>query len=200
MLVVTLVNAAVENFNAQIRSFLKERGLLANVGYRVRTLHSMCADIVLDNPGLVALGDGFVILDDRETSDILSDAVSAYLRADPAMVEEKPIAADLEGHRREAVVRDDVPGLLTEIAAPSSSAPRISTLMPEQVMENVTRFDQPLILVEMCANIYASYQRGLNYRGAVDFQDLIRLALRALEQDVTLLRRLRARWRYILED
>ncbi|MBK8026458.1 MAG: UvrD-helicase domain-containing protein [Chloroflexi bacterium] len=199
VLVVTLVNAAVENFNAQIRSFLKERGLLANVGYRVRTLHSMCADIVRDNPGLVALGEGFVILDDRETSDILSDAVSAYLRADPAMVEQL-IAADLEGHRREAVVRDDVPGLLTEIAGAFIQRAKDLTLMPEQVMENVTRFDQPLILAEMCANIYASYQRGLNYRGAVDFQDLIRLALRALEQDVTLLRRLRARWRYILED
>ncbi len=50
-----------------------------------------------------------------------------------------------------------------------------------------------------CA-IYADYQRALAYRGALDFDDLIRLALRALELDAEYLQRLRARWPYILED
>ena len=48
--------------------------------------------------------------------------------------------------------------------------------------------------------IYAGYQRALAYRGAVDFDDLIRLALLALESDSRLLERLRYRWPYILED
>ncbi len=52
----------------------------------------------------------------------------------------------------------------------------------------------------MGAAIYADYQRALAYRGAVDFDDLIRLALQALESDEALLLRLRQRWPYILED
>ncbi|MCK6579643.1 MAG: ATP-dependent helicase [Anaerolineae bacterium] len=199
VLIVTLVNAAVENFTTQIRGFLKDRGLLMNVGYRVRTLHSMCADIVRDNPGLVALSDGFAILDEREAADILSDAVTAYLRAEPNAADHL-LAADLDDGRRAALVRDDLPGLLTDIASAFIQRAKDLALLPEQVLENLQRFDQPLPLAAMCAAIYASYQRGLNYRGAVDFQDLIRLALQALERDEALLRRLRARWRFILED
>ena len=52
----------------------------------------------------------------------------------------------------------------------------------------------------MGAEIYADYQKALYYRGGVDFDDLIRLALDALELDQDLLARLRHRWPFILED
>ena len=52
----------------------------------------------------------------------------------------------------------------------------------------------------MGAEIYADYQRSLAYRGVVDFDDLIRLALEALRRDADYLARLRQRWPYILED
>ncbi|MCX6035707.1 MAG: ATP-dependent helicase, partial [Chloroflexi bacterium] len=48
--------------------------------------------------------------------------------------------------------------------------------------------------------IYTDYQRALAYRGAVDFDDLIRLAIDLLENDAEFLERLRYRWPYILED
>ncbi|NWG33338.1 MAG: ATP-dependent helicase, partial [Chloroflexi bacterium] len=49
-------------------------------------------------------------------------------------------------------------------------------------------------------SIYADYQRALAYRGAVDFDDLIRLALTLLESDEEYLERLRYRYPFILED
>jgi DNA helicase II / ATP-dependent DNA helicase PcrA len=52
----------------------------------------------------------------------------------------------------------------------------------------------------MSCAIYADYQRALAYRGAVDFDDLTRLAVRALNSDDKFLERLRYRWPYILED
>jgi len=48
--------------------------------------------------------------------------------------------------------------------------------------------------------IYDDYQRALTYRGAVDYDDLIRLALLVLRSDADYLARLRYRWPYILED
>jgi DNA helicase-2/ATP-dependent DNA helicase PcrA len=48
--------------------------------------------------------------------------------------------------------------------------------------------------------IYTDYQRALAYRGAVDFDDLIRLAIDLLENEAEFLERLRYRWPYILED
>jgi DNA helicase-2/ATP-dependent DNA helicase PcrA len=49
-------------------------------------------------------------------------------------------------------------------------------------------------------SIYQEYQRSLTYRGAVDFDDLIRLALAALRADPALVARLREQWPFILED
>ena len=43
VLVVTLVNSAVSNFAGRVARFVQERGLLPHVGYRVRTLHGLCA-------------------------------------------------------------------------------------------------------------------------------------------------------------
>ena len=66
VLVVTLVNAAVDNFRQQINDAIKKRSLLPNYGYRVRTLHSLAHEIVRERPGLVGLADDFGIIDDNE--------------------------------------------------------------------------------------------------------------------------------------
>jgi len=55
-------------------------------------------------------------------------------------------------------------------------------------------------LARVCAEIYEDYERALRYRGAVDFQDLICLALRVLKSDPAYLESLRRKYRTILED
>jgi DNA helicase-2/ATP-dependent DNA helicase PcrA len=49
-------------------------------------------------------------------------------------------------------------------------------------------------------SIYAAYQQALKYRGAVDFEDLIRLAYKVLKNNPDYLAKLRRRWPVILED
>jgi DNA helicase-2/ATP-dependent DNA helicase PcrA len=71
---------------------------------------------------------------------------------------------------------------------------------PERLKEQMINLPVPLPLAEMGLEMYENYQRALAYRGAVDFDDLIRLALSALEWDALLLDRLRQRWPYVLED
>ena len=55
-------------------------------------------------------------------------------------------------------------------------------------------------LLDFGIRIYTDYQRSLFTRGAVDFDDLIVLALQALDTDEGFLHRLQARWPYVLED
>ncbi len=50
ILIVTLVNSAVDNFSSRIAGFVKEARLLENVGYRVRTLHGLAHDILTVSP------------------------------------------------------------------------------------------------------------------------------------------------------
>ena len=71
---------------------------------------------------------------------------------------------------------------------------------PEIIRAQLDQRPEPLPLLEMGWAIYADYERALNYRSALDYDDLIRLALRALELDGDYLKRLRHRWPYILED
>src|SRR5512136_522817 len=74
VLIVTLVNSAVDNFYQRVSGFVSSAGLLPNLGYRVRTLHGLAHDIVRERPGLVGLADDFQIIDERLTEQILEDA------------------------------------------------------------------------------------------------------------------------------
>ena len=83
VLVVTLVNSAVDNFARRVAEFVRGRGLLPGVGYRVRTLHGLAHDIVRERPGLVGLADDFQIVDEREADEIRQEAVEAWVAAHP---------------------------------------------------------------------------------------------------------------------
>jgi DNA helicase-2/ATP-dependent DNA helicase PcrA len=73
-------------------------------------------------------------------------------------------------------------------------------LIPEEIRRALDRYGSTLPLAEMCWQIYFDYQRSLSYRGGVDFQDLIRLALKAVQEDKAYLLRLQHQFPYILED
>ena len=73
-------------------------------------------------------------------------------------------------------------------------------LTPDSLRAKLDASFAPLPLAELGWSIYADYQRALAYRGAVDFDDLIRLALTLLQNDEEYLERLRFRYPFILED
>ncbi len=199
VLVVTLVNAAVDNFAQRVRELLEGAGLLGNFGYRVRTLHGLCSDIVRERPDLVALQEGFAILDEREADGILQDAARSYVRLHPETAEAY-LKADLKDQQRERVLAQDWETHAVEIARAFVKLAKDERLLPDELATRLAGHHTALPLAEMCIQIYSDYQRGLNYRGAVDFQDLIRLALDALETDETFLKRLREHFPYVLED
>ncbi len=199
VLVVTLVNAAVDNFARRVAEFVQERGLIPNYGYRVRTLHGLAHDIVRERPGLVGLSDDFQIVDERLADEIRQEAAEAWLRAHPFDLDEF-MASDLDERKQDWVRRDRWPLLVSDIALGFIRTAKDLGLGPEDLRERLGEFLMPLFLAEMGCDIYADYQRALAYRGAVDFDDLIRLALQALRSDETYLNRLRYRWPYILED
>ncbi|PKO23790.1 MAG: ATP-dependent helicase [Chloroflexi bacterium HGW-Chloroflexi-1] len=199
VLVVTLVNSAVDNFARRVAGFVQARGLLPHVGYRVRTLHGLAYDIVRERPGLVGLADDFQIVDERDAGQILQDAAEAWLSAHPYAADDylDPL---LEDRKRDWVRRDQWPRLVSDIAASFIRQAKDLRTTPPVLRYALDELPAAPPLVEMGYAIYADYQRGLTYRGAVDYDDLIRLALLALELDGEYLSRLRARWPYILED
>ncbi len=199
VLVVTLVNSAVDNFYLRVSEFVRDLGLLPHLGYRVRTLHGLAHDIVRERPDLVGLADNFQIIDEREANAIRQEVAQAWLHSHPSELEAY-LDPNLEEDRRSWVERDQLPELVNNTALVLIRYAKDQQISAEQLGERLDRLPVPLPLARMGAEIYTDYQRALVYRGAVDFDDLIRLALDALTWDAALLDRLHYRWPFILED
>ncbi len=213
VLIVTLVNSAVDNFKRRINRLLSEgeRRLLPGYGYRVRTLHGLAHDIVRERPGLVGLAEDFGIMDEQAADEVRQEAVDAWLRAHPDAADTY-LAPELTGKQAEWIKRSRWPDLVRDMAAAFIRRAKDLQLTPEVLLERLRLIEEGLPpetgaqgnfvlpLVRMGAEVYADYQRSLAHRGVVDFDDLIRLALQALQRDEEYLARLRRRWPYILED
>jgi len=199
VLVVTLVNSAVDNFYQRVNSFIRDMNLLPLMGFRVRTLHGLAHDIVRERPGLVGLSDQFQIIDEKGAGDILNDVVRTWLHSKPYAFDDY-FNPDLDENKVEWVRRDQLPDFVSSIAVGFIRKAKDMRLTPEKIANQLDKLQVPLSLAEFGYEIYNDYQEALAYRGAVDFDDLIWLALNALESDREYLERLRYRWPYILED
>jgi DNA helicase-2/ATP-dependent DNA helicase PcrA len=199
VLIVTLVNSAVDNFASRIGKLVEQRGLIPHLGYRVRTLHGLAHDIVREKPALVGLEERFQIVDEREAEFIRKEAVNAWLAAHPGGLDEW-LDPGLEESKRDWVRRQQLPDLAHNLSLAFIRSAKDRRLTPDALRQKLDSIPAPLDLAEMGTAIYADYQRALAYRGAVDFDDLIRLAYQVLDSDEEYLARLQYRFPYILED
>jgi DNA helicase-2/ATP-dependent DNA helicase PcrA len=200
ILIVTLTNSAVDNFSARINAFLEGGAYrLLIAPYRVRTLHGLAHDIVRERPDLVGLDSNFSIIDERAADQIRNDIAAGWLHANPYALDDY-LSPELDENRLDWVRREQLPKMIQSIALGFIRTAKDMQLIPAQLQAQLDKLPVPLPLAEMGAAMYAEYQRALAYRGAVDFDDLIRLALQALHTDTKLLERLQKRWPFVLED
>jgi len=198
VLVVTFTNSAVENFRSRIGTFVRqEQGLLPGVGYRVRTLHGLAHDIVRERPSLVGLSETFDIIDERTANEIKRDAALAYMRTHPDLFSAYILPDFLQNFRRiERYLLDDAIDLANLVIRVGKEL----RVEPHELQARLRHQSGTWPLLDFGLHVYADYQRSLFIRGAVDFDDLIVLALRALDADEAYLLRLQDRWPYVLED
>ncbi|MEZ4677716.1 MAG: ATP-dependent helicase [Caldilineaceae bacterium] len=198
VLVVTFTNSAVENFRSRIGTFVRQQqGLLPGVGYRVRTLHGLAHDIVRERPALVGLSESFDIIDERTANEVKRDAALAYLRQHPDVFSPYIQPEFLQNFRRiERYVLDDAIDLANLVIRVGKEL----RVEPHELQAQLRHQSGTWPLLDFGLHVYADYQRSLFIRGAVDFDDLIVLALRALDADEDYLFRLQDRWPYVLED
>ena len=199
VLIVTLVNSAVDNFASRIADFVQARGLIPQLGYRVRTLHGLAHDIVRENPPLVGLDKKFSIVDEASSSSMVREAADAWTHAHPDFLD-RYISPALSDHEVRNVENKYWNSQVEQLAGSFIRSAKDRRLTPEKLRLALERQPAPLPLAQMGLEIYSDYQRALTYRGAVDFDDLIRLSCSMLELSSELLERLQFRWPYILED
>ncbi|MEN6434627.1 MAG: UvrD-helicase domain-containing protein, partial [Anaerolineaceae bacterium] len=86
ILIVTLVNSAVDNFNARIQEMLHDARQIPGMGYRVRTLHGLANDIVRQKPALAGLSNSYEIADENIQRNLRDAAVKKWIRLHPEVV------------------------------------------------------------------------------------------------------------------
>ncbi len=150
-----------------------------------------------EKPARVGLEERFSIIDEREAGFIRRDAVNAWLASNSL---DDYLDPALDNQKRDWVRRDQLPDMVDQLALAFIRSSKDRLLTPESLRARLDASPASLPLAELGYSIYADYQRALAYRGAVDFDDLIRLALTLLETDEEYLERLRFRYPYILED
>ena len=199
ILVVTLVNSAVQNFSHRINLFLDDFGLIPSLGYRVRTLHGLAHDIVKERPELAGLDNGFQIIDDRESTRIREDAVISEFHKTPSLLDGYFIP-DLSESRLSRLHDKQIPTLLNQISLQFIRTAKNLHLSPEELTSRLAERKTYSSLIRFGIDVYKEYQKNLSFRGAVDFDDLIIKAYQILIHDNALLSRLQGTWPYILED
>lgn len=199
ILVVTLVNAAVDNFSNRISIQLQAENLLPGFGYRVRTLHGLANDIVRERPDLAGLSTHYKIIDEVESTRIKRRIARDWLDTHIDFFEPY---LEYEEYQKEKIYENNynLPAMIESIANAFIRFAKDRQLTPIALRRLLSETPIALPLVEMGTDIYARYQEALHYRGSVDFDDLIRLALHCLKTDPSLVTLLRKRWPYVLED
>jgi DNA helicase-2/ATP-dependent DNA helicase PcrA len=195
ILIVTLVNSAVDNFASRVAGFLRTMNLMPGIGYRVRTLHGLSYDIVREMPSLAGLDNQFAIADERTSAEILNLSVSNWMRIHPEFLEEYSdvnFPPEDNGYRWTDA--------LISLAGNFIRQAKDYQVMPDSIHSGMEKLGIQNPLLNFGYQIYADYQRALALRGAVDFEDLIRLAYQVLRRNPEYLNRLQHRWSVILED
>ncbi len=198
VLIVTFTNSAVENFRSRIATFLREQqGLIAGVGYRVRTLHGLAHDIVRDRPALAGLSEDFSIADARTTGDIMAEVTQSYLRNNPDALTPFFDPTYIRNNRiQERRLQTDALSIATAVSREIKDRQLDVQDLRLRLQQQSGRWP----LLDLGLQVYEEYQHSLTLRGALDFDDLISMALRVLESDEEYLHRVQDRWRYVLED
>ena len=195
ILIVTLVNSAVDNFAGRVAGFLREMELMPGIGYRVRTLHGLAYDIVREHPSLAGLDNQFSIADERTSAETLKTSVSNWMRTHPDLILEYS-DSNYPPEKNTYQWTES----LTSLAGNFIKQAKDYQITPDLLHQKMDEYHEADALLNFGYQIYADYQRALTIRGAVDFEDLIRLAYKLLSNNPDYLSRLQRRWPIILED
>jgi DNA helicase II / ATP-dependent DNA helicase PcrA len=201
VLIVTYLNSSVDTFKARIRQRLEELALPPDIGYEVRTLHSLALEIVrLAESGLGSSYNEPVVLDPGQTSHFLSRAVDGWIDAAPDLWHAFLPDDSFQNRARWRSITEDTAQSFIRTAKNNRYRSLAIFEQIEKQAKNKEDLDPSTIqvfnspLLHMMAGIYDRYQSILIHQGALDFDDLIWLATDLLEARHDLAVQLRDRW------
>ena len=202
ILIVTYLNASVDNFKVRIRQRLEAEDL-PPVGFDVRTLHSLALEIVRTaNSGLTE-DSGPLVLDEGQGNHFLARAVDGWIEAHPAewnqfLTDDAPQTRARWRDATQRMAKAFIRAAKNERYRPDEIVQQLEQGDTDNRSAEMPIHESPLLW--MMAGIYGRYQIILDRQGTLDFDDLIWQAVELLDQRSGLAEQLCNRWPYVLED
>lgn len=207
VLIVTYLNASVDTFRARIRKNLEDRGLPADQGYDVRTLHSLALEIVrVSESGLGLDAAEPTVTDETQANLFIGQALDNWIEAYPDLWRDfVPSSSPQEQSRWRNTILNTASSYIRAAKNERYRPPEIQSRLNLSAIEDLSNpleavpvEASPLLF--MLSGIYKEYQQILDQQGVFDFDDLIWRATDLLETRLDLVAELRQRWPYVLED
>ena len=209
VLIVTYLNTSVDNFKARIRERLEtEFNLNPDIGYDVRTLHSLGLEIVRFVHGGES-GNELIVLDDAQSTRFLTLAIDNWRDAHPLEwnsflpSDGSGVSPQAQARWRRTVEKTANAFIRTaknERYRPDAVFAKLHAFATETADDPDAREEFSLPFLNMLAGVYANYQNIVTRQGALDFNDLIGQAADLVTTRPDLAEVLRQRWPYVLED
>lgn len=215
VLIVTYLNSSVDTFRSRIRGRLAEIGL-PEIGYDVRTLHSLALEIVHFADGGYEFQDDLpAVANDAQVAEFLVRAVDGWIDSNSG-IWQSFLEQDTPSNRvrwrtiTERTAQTFISMAKNQRYSPDHILNRLSKLdttldtsntVPGPISPEIETLNStPTPLLFMMAGIYQRYQSSLINLGALDYDDLIWRAADLLEQRPDMVVELRQRWPFVLED
>lgn len=193
ILIVTYMNSAVNNFKSRITQFLIDSGVKGNSKYEVMTIHSLAMKILKEKPSAVAVGEEFRIIDEFNGDDILFNIINKWVSSGGQRYLRWFLQKDNDDNLERwtsgffSVIRT----LIGEL--------KVNGIEPDKLKDQLDMLKDNGIL-RVIAPIYIRYCNELRMKGYLDYNDLLVLSLKALQEDEGLRNKIQRRYKYIFED
>lgn len=198
ILVVTFSNSAVQRLKNQLAKILGIPQDDRIPGCRIRTLHGLAHDILIESRSMANRDDDFIIVDEIAARRILHRCVADNLVAGSSILDDyisplvranRPKLAEAQRHLRSTAIPQLCERFIRHCKGHVLRTPE--DFAPDEASEPILGF---------FLEVYMDYQSEMRKRDLVDYDDLVLLAVQALRQQNALIKRLQKQWNFILED
>lgn len=184
LVVVTFTRSAAANIKAQIRQHLQALGL-PKTGFVVHTLHGLALNIARQSHLSGLNLEQSVLISPYQSHRLFRNCVDRWIVEHPNLYRQLLAGQRLDGEeteqlRRQSVLRTEILPSLASIAVREAKS---SGLTPEQLWQIADQSHQEFPILAIAAGLYERYQKLLNDRNLIDYDEMILAALRVLDDD-----------------
>lgn len=199
ILIVTYMSSAVNNFKQRISAELEKLGIVSK-DYFVCTIHSLCMQIIKENPDVVLLNEEFNVVDDATQASLLKEAIIGWKRRgdNKRLYEYYLDDTIMANDGYDKVARKWEKGFVN-IVNKAISEFKINQISSSKAIELTANLPVTSFL-RVSAEIYRDYEFKLNKRGYIDFGDMLAKAKQILVENKSVLEKFRKKYTYICED